>query len=66
MVQSDELASVLWKRIRPYLSDVEITGDPHDVHIHGVGSLLKGKWQPLKLNNVSSKMLKLFNVFSLD
>ena len=54
MLQSEQLASVLWERIRPHLCDINITGDPHDVHIHGVDTLLQGKWKPLRLNNVSS------------
>ena len=53
MIQSDELSSLLWSRIEPYLGPLEIQGDPYDVHIHGIESLIKGSWQPYGLNNVS-------------
>ena len=54
MIQSDDLSSLLWSRIKPYLGPLEIQGDPHDVHIHGIESLIKGSWQPYGLNNVST------------
>ena len=54
MVESDELSSLLWSRIEPHLKPLEIQGDPHDVHIHGIESLIKGTWQPYGLNNVST------------
>jgi len=51
VVESEELAEVLWSRIRPHLEDtLTIGGDPHDVYVHGIAPLLKGDWHPHKLN----------------
>ena len=52
MLKSDDLADLIWKRVKPFLDDIIIEDDPHKIHIHGVTSLLKGKWRPLELNNV--------------
>ena len=54
MIQSDDLCSLLWSRIEPYLKPLDIQSDPHDVHIHGIESLIKGTWQPYGLNSVST------------
>ena len=49
---SDELSQILWSRVHPFLKDIVIDGDPHDHNVHGVPSLLKGRWRPIGLNNV--------------
>ena len=51
-IVSDELSQILWSRVHPFLGDIEIDGDPHDHNIHGIPSLLKGRWTPTGLNNV--------------
>ena len=43
---------MLWKRIRDFLNDITIDGDPKSQHIHGVKCLLQGTWQPYHLNEV--------------
>ena len=48
---SDELSQILWSGVHPFLGDIEIDGDPHDHNIHGVPSLLRGRWSPIGLNN---------------
>ena len=53
MVQSEELSSVLWDRIKHHVKSIDIIDDPHTVHIHGVSTLLKGTWEPYGLNKVS-------------
>ena len=52
MVQSQELADIIWGRIKIYLSNITISDDPHKQHIHGPSTLLKGTWTPLRLNPV--------------
>ncbi|KAK7471519.1 hypothetical protein BaRGS_00035858 [Batillaria attramentaria] len=46
------LSDLLWKRIRPWLSDIIIDGEPTSLHVHGVKFLMQGHWQPLGLNSV--------------
>ena len=53
MVHSPSLADVLWTRVKPFLADMDIEGDPHKVHIHGISALLQGKWKPSGINDVS-------------
>jgi len=50
--QSSELADLLWERIRGHLKDIVIDGDPHDIHIEGVTSFMKGTWKPKGLNSI--------------
>ena len=57
MVHSPSLADVLFSRVKSYLNDIEIKGDPHKVHIHGIETMLQGKWKPLRLNPVSALLL---------
>lgn len=49
-IQSEKLAAILWSRIKPYVKDITIGDNPHEVHIHGHPSLMKGTWKPVGLN----------------
>ena len=60
--QSSELADLLWKRVKGYLKDIVIDGDPHDIHIEGISSFMKGTWSPKGLNDVSSWLT--YNILS--
>lgn len=51
-IVSDDLASTLWARVRPFLEDIIIEDNPHIHNIHGVPSLMKGTWKPVGLNNL--------------
>ena len=55
-IDSSNLANILWDRIKEYLKSIEFSEetDPNSQHIHGIPFLLKGKWQPCGLNNVST------------
>ncbi|KAL8566114.1 hypothetical protein ACOMHN_051840 [Nucella lapillus] len=48
--ESVPLADALWRRLRPWLSDITIDGDHRRQHIHGIQFLLQGRWTPLGLN----------------
>ncbi|XP_061173180.1 uncharacterized protein LOC133191693 [Saccostrea echinata] len=54
VIESEEMALILWRRIQPYLTDFEVAEDSSlkDLHIHGVPYLLRGKWQPVGLNKL--------------
>lgn len=58
-IKSQSLADAVWERIKDYLSNIVVEGDPHKVHIHGAPMLMKGTWKPLGLNNVGTLLLKL-------
>ncbi|XP_041354681.1 uncharacterized protein LOC121372442 [Gigantopelta aegis] len=50
--ESSGLASVLWERIKDFLKDITVEGDPSKQHIHGVKCLVQGTWEPHRLNKV--------------
>ena len=54
-LNNPDVAQILWDRIKDYLKPIEFTEtkDPKSQHIHGIPFLLKGKWEPCGLNNVS-------------
>ncbi|XP_025104721.1 uncharacterized protein LOC112570498 [Pomacea canaliculata] len=49
---SPALANLLWERIKAWVPVINISGDPHEKHIHGVTFLMQGTWQPLGLNSM--------------
>ncbi|KAL8566119.1 hypothetical protein ACOMHN_051845 [Nucella lapillus] len=49
-LESVPLADALWRRLRPWLSDITIDGDHRRQHIHGIQFLLQGRWTNLGLN----------------
>ncbi|XP_064639568.1 uncharacterized protein LOC135495078 [Lineus longissimus] len=51
MVRSPGLSEALFNRIKPYLTDIKICGDPKKKHITGIGFLLQGTWSPVGLND---------------
>ncbi|XP_013387162.1 uncharacterized protein LOC106156453 [Lingula anatina] len=52
LVQSSALASHLWDTIKTHVEDIEIHGDPHQQHIHGLKQALQGRWKPYGLNEL--------------
>ncbi|XP_048737946.2 uncharacterized protein LOC125652647 [Ostrea edulis] len=55
VIESDDLADILWRRIQPFLSsefNVPEESSLKDLHIQGVPHLLWGKWQPVGLNKL--------------
>ncbi|XP_076442848.1 uncharacterized protein LOC143281518 [Babylonia areolata] len=48
--ENEALAGMLWKRLRPWLSNITIDGDHQKQHIHGIQFLLQGTWTPAGLN----------------
>lgn len=51
-LESKALSDVLWSRIKNFVHDISIDGDPHKHHIHGPVSLMKGTWTPVGLNSL--------------
>lgn len=51
-IQNDAIADILWSRIKHFIHSIEIKDDPHDLHIHGPPTLMRGKWKPVGLNSV--------------
>ncbi|ESO93516.1 hypothetical protein LOTGIDRAFT_161618 [Lottia gigantea] len=52
ILKNDNLSDILWDRIKDYLKDIVINGDPTEQHIHGLTPLLQGRWKPIGLNNM--------------
>ncbi|GFO27456.1 2OGFe(ii) oxygenase family oxidoreductase [Plakobranchus ocellatus] len=48
--QSQELASLLWERIKDFVEHIVIDKDPREIHIEGSSLLMQGHWQPTGLN----------------
>ena len=53
LIESEELAEVLFDRVKGFMSDIIIEGDPRKSFVHGVEPLLQGTWTPVRLNKVA-------------
>lgn len=54
MVRASSIIDTLWRRLQSILQPIDFPegSHPHQLHIHGIPFILKGKWNPVGLNPI--------------
>ena len=62
IIKNKDFSEIIFSRIKPFLDDIEIKGDPQKIHIHGIRNLMQGTWKPVSLNHVGQCNIYILSV----